>query len=365
MRRCRSPIAIDFGEHRVKVLQLQRTGDRTVVSAAATAAVEPAPTAAAAPSPAATAAPARSASDAATRASATADDAARVARLLAAAKRALRAAPFRGDTARVALGLDAVATRHLRIPHDQLDRAGDRIAAKIAEPPAPPTEVAICPIPVSDLFDHGERMREFLCCVAPQPAIDRLLQLCEGSGLRPDGIDLEPLAQARALLRAHATESFVHVDVGASSTRMSIVRGGEPVLMRAVGAGGERVRQVLEARLGLDVASLVALAGRADTAAIERAVADALAETLEPIVRRVADGIRYCGTLFHGKAVTALRVTGQCAALPGLVPYLERRIGVAAEHVDLFAGLDAGPIPAGRRRDYATALGLALGGLPQ
>jgi Tfp pilus assembly PilM family ATPase len=360
MRRCRSPIAIDFGEHRVKVLQLQRIGERVVVSAAATAAVEPAPLAPAVDAPAAPAAGSAPGTDA---------TAARAARLQAAARRALRSARFRGDVARVALGLDSISTRHLRIAHDHLEQAGERIAAKIAESPAPPTEVAICPLAVSDLYEHGERLREFLCCVAPQPAIDALLSLCEATGLRPDGIDLEPLAQARALLRAHATESFVHVDVGAAASRVTIVRAGEPVLMRSVAVGAERLRTLLEASLGVDVASLAALqqdpGDGGDGGELARAVVDTLAQTLEPLVRRITDGIRYCGTLFHGRAVTALRVTGRCATLPGLVPYLERRVGVAAERVDLFHGLDAGPIPTARRDDYATALGLALGGLPR
>jgi Tfp pilus assembly PilM family ATPase len=364
MRRCRSPIAIDFGEHRVKVLQLQRHGERTTVSAAATAVVEAAPAATAATVATPPAAPGRARVDRGAPAAGTADPT-RAARMIAATRRALRAAPFRGTTVRVALGLDAVATRHLRIAHDELEQAGDRIAAKIAEAPAPPTEVAICPLPVSDLFEQGERTREFLCCIAPRPEVDTVLALCEALGLRPDAVDLEPLAQARALLRAHASESFVHLDIGERSTRMAVVRAREPVLLRAVGAGGGRLQQILRARLGLDADAVAALGGRDDDATLARTVVDALAETLEPVVRRVVDGIRYCGTLFHGRPAGALRVTGQCAALPGLVAHLERGIGIGAEHVDLFAGLDAPRIPSGRRRDYATALGLALGGLPQ
>ena len=341
MRRCRSPIAIDFGEHRVKVLQLQRVGDRLVVCAAATAAVE-------------------------TAADGGATGGQRTARLAAAARRALRAAPFRGSAARVALNLDVVATRHLRIPHDQLEHAAERIVAKVEEPPAPPTAVAICPIAVSDLYEQGERKREFLCCLAPQPAVDELVALCEQVGLRPEALDLAPLAQARALLRAHATDSFVHVDIGAAATRIAVLRAGEPVLLRSIPIGGERLRAVLESHLRLDVAAVDALAAARPQAAallVSRLV-DALAETLETVVRRVADGIRYCGTLFHGRAVSALRVTGQLASLPGLVPYLEQRIGVPAQTVDPFTGIDAQAVPVPRRRCHTTTLGLALAGLP-
>lgn len=337
MRRSRSPIALDLGEHRVRALQLIRSGDRIAVSAAAVAAVAPART-----------------------------DGDRRARLQDAARRALRAAPFRGRLATPALRLADIETRHVRLAHDEIERAGERIAAMVAEPPGPPTPVSICPLAISDLVEHGERRREFLCCIAPQPAIDELIELCEALGKVPDRIDLAPVAQARALLHAAPQESFAHVDVGVASSRVTVVRSGEVVLMRTAAIGGDALRRAVHARLQLAPETLTTLAAgpAAGDATLTAAVVEAIAEPLEGLVRRIADGLRYIAALFHGRAVTSLRVSGASARLPGLVPYLERRLGVAAAAVVPFAGIDAAAIAPVQHAEFTLALGLALGGLP-
>lgn len=338
MRRSRSHIAIDFGEHRVRALQLTRTGDDLAVTAAAAATVP-------------------AASDAAGRRNG----------WLAAGRAALRAAAFRGRSVSVALRLDDIETRHVRIPFEQLDHAAERIAAKVEEPPGPATAVSICPLAVSDLFEHGERKREFLCCIAPQPAIDAVVGLCEGLGKVPDRIDLGPLAMVRALLHDRPDASFVHLDIGATASRVTIVRAGEPVLMRSVAVGGVQLHRALQSRLQLELATLVDLDQDPTTASspVHEAVVDALAESLELLVQRIADGIRYCGSLFHGRAVTSLLATGAITTLPGIVQYLGRRVGIPAEIARPFAAITAGAIPAHQRGEFTTALGLALGGLPR
>ncbi|MFY9344941.1 MAG: hypothetical protein WAT39_20780, partial [Planctomycetota bacterium] len=102
----------------------------------------------------------------------------------------------------------------------------------------------------------------------------------------------------------------------------------------------------------------------ADAAALAEAVAAAVGTPLAPVVRKVAEGIRYCGSLFHGRAVTALRATGALAHLPGLVAWLGRAVGVSSEIAEPFVSVEPGPLadrPPVERGRYATALGLALG----
>lgn len=333
MRRARSPIAIDFGEHAVKVAQLELRGDEVHVRAAAQATL------------------------------ADGDEHDLAERQCAAARTALQQAPFRGRDVRVALPLPAVTTRHLRLPSDQLDDAGARIAAKVADEDGSGKALRICPLPVADLLDQGARQREFVCCIAEDDVVAAAIERCERLGLAPVAIELAPLAQCRTLLRSAPQESFALVDFGVRSTRFVLVRAGEPVLLRLVPFGGRRLQAALAERLQLDADAMADLA--TDPAAadlLQKAAGDVLEPALAPLLLRLAEGIRYCGSLFHGRTVTRIELCGGSAALAGLAPRLARAIGLSTHVVDPLPGA---ALPRGdARAAWTTAVGLALGGLP-
>lgn len=333
MRRARSSIALDFGEHAVKAVQLELRGDELHVRAAGHATL------------------------------ANGDEADLAERQLAAAHTVLRQAPFRGRDVRIALPLPAVTARHLRLSTEQLDDAGARIAAKIADEHGGGKALRICPLPVADLLDQGQRQREFVCCIAEDDVVGAAIARCERLGLAPVAIELAPLAQCRTLLRAAPQESFALVDFGVRSTRFVLVRAGEPVLLRVVPCGGRRLQAALDERLQLDADALADLAAEpAEAELLQQAVGDALEPALAPLLLRLAEGIRYCGSLFHGRTVTRLELAGGIASLPGLATRLSRAIGLSTHVVD---PLPDQPLPRGdARAAWTTAVGLALGGLP-
>ena len=334
----RSPIAIDFGSRSVTALQLEVHGTGMRVRAAGQERL-----------------PADAATD---------DEAA----WLATGRRLLRRAGFRGRAAITALGLDAVATRHVRVASESDAEVGAAIAARLQDTIDGDDEVVVQPLPVAELFDQGERRRELLCCIARQPAIDACIERVERLRLRPQTIEFGPLAQLRTLVQQAPRESFAHLDLGADASRLGLVRAGQPFTVRPVPVAGETCRRQLEERLGLDLPTLQTLGEQSelDARLCAAAVIDALAEPIEQLVLRITEGIRYCGALFQGRAVTSLRVSGRLAYLPGLVAELGRRIGLRSEAVDPLTGIEPGPLagatPA-RRSDFTTAVGLCLGGL--
>lgn len=337
-RRRRSPIALDLGEHAVKAVQLERRGTGLRVRAAAHAVVPPGP------------------------------DATRRARLLDAARVALRTAPFRGRAVSVALRSDDVRTRHIRIPADALDRASELLAREMQDSAG--AETAACAMPVAELLERGQQVREFLCCMAPAAAVQEVIAVSEALGLVPDLIDLENCAQVRPFLRPGAQDSFLHVDLGTRNTRITVVRSGATVLMRSVPVGCSHLQQALQRRLGLPVDTLLELAGtrRPDLPDLHSEIAAALAEPLDAILRRIVHCVRYCGALFQGRAVTVMRLGGGLAGLPGLCGYVGRRIGISCELADPFAALQL-PAPAAlppqAAGSFATALGLAVRGVDE
>lgn len=339
MSRSRSPIALDFGEHSVKALQLEQRGPVLRVRAAHAAAVD--------------------------RASPATD---RTRRMIESGRRALRSRGFRGKSAVVALRLSDVTTRHIRIPIEKLEQAGEIIGRQVQDHGGTGTELSICPIPVADLFDQGERKREFLCCIAKMDAIQQVIDVTEALDLVPVAIDLEPCALVRPYLYRSEAESFLHLDIGTDSTRITVVHAGATVLMRTARLGADQLQKTLEGHLQMPIEAVFDLGAdpTIDPAELHNTVTGALAEPLEALLLRVADGVRYCGALFQGRAVNLMRISGGIAALPGLVPYLGRRIGITAELANPFAGILVPAGTSGRRGalpGFGTALGLALRGM--
>ncbi len=341
MARDRSPIALDFGEHSVKALQLEHRGGQLRVRCAHLARVT-APT--------------------------TAPPIERRASRIEAAQRVLREGSFRGRAAVVALGLADFEARRIRVPMDKIDQAGDIITRQVLDQPETTGDLRIVPIPVADLFDHGQTKREFLCCVAKAAAIDDLIQLTEAAGLVPEAIDLEPCAQVRPFARRSHDECFLHLDIGQRHTRITIVRAGAPVFLRQSKIGGASLLAVLQQRLPLDVEAILDLGRDAgtDQHELHDSVTGAIAEPLEALLLELAASVRYCGSLFQGRAVTRMGLSGGLAALPGLAPYLGRRIGITTELADPFEAIETRSVTAstaGGRSHYCTALGLALRGI--
>lgn len=338
MARSCSPIALDFGGHSVKALQLELRGGQPRVRCAHLERVQVPPTA-------------------------TPDE--RRSGRIAAAQRLLRRASFRGRAAVVALGLAELETRRIRVPTDKLPQAGEIITREIQGQPPSSDDLRIVPIPVADLFDHGQTKREFLCCIAKAAAIDDLILVTEAVGLVPEAIDLEPCALVRPFAMRGQDECFLHLDLGERQTRITIVRAGSPVWLRVSKVGCDTLLAVLQRRLPMDVESLLDLEHDAATTGLGEAVTGALAEPLEALLLELAAGVRYCGSLFQGRAVTRIRLSGGLAALPGLAAYLGRRIGITTEVADPFESVAVGEVLApaiGGRSHYCTALGLALRG---
>jgi type IV pilus assembly protein PilM len=340
MARNRSAIALDFGGYSVKALQLEGRGERLRVRCAHMARIATSPTQ---------------------------TPAERRAQTIEAGRRVLREASFRGRSAVVALSLGDIQTRRLRIPTDKLAQAGEIIAREIQDQPTAGQDLSIVPIAVADLFDHGEMKREFLCCITRAAAIDELIAVTEAIGLVPEAIDLEPCAQVRPFARRAQQDCFLHLDIGRQRSRITIVRAGVTVLMKSCGIGSEPMLATLGKRLQLDIDDLVELgAAPGEQRELHEAVTGALAEPLETLLLEVSAAVRYVGALFQGRAVTLMRVAGGIAALPGLAPYLGRRIGITTEVADPFTEIETGPVTTstgGTRSSYCTVLGLALRGV--
>ncbi|MEO6906865.1 MAG: type IV pilus assembly protein PilM, partial [Abditibacteriaceae bacterium] len=126
--------------------------------------------------------------------------------------------------------------------------------------PFPPSEVQWDAAAMRDLpMDPSSSNMDVLLVAARHELIELHLQLLNAIKIDPRAIDVEPLAAARAL-SGSLSENNIKIDyndvcavlnIGASSTEISILRGDELVFTRTVPMGGNMITQALADNLNL------------------------------------------------------------------------------------------------------------------
>jgi type IV pilus assembly protein PilM len=99
-----------------------------------------------------------------------------------------------------------------------------------------------------------------LLAVAQSDMIDRHVQVLQAAGLKPEAIDVEPLAVSRTLLdlggATHpAGHTVVIVNAGAGVTDIGIYRDKLPTLLRALPLAGDNITRAIADTLGCDLAT--------------------------------------------------------------------------------------------------------------
>jgi Tfp pilus assembly PilM family ATPase len=129
--------------------------------------------------------------------------------------------------------------------------------------PFPPSEVIMDFKALRDLPSDPDAMNmEVLLAAAQREIIDLHVQVVQDAKLDPRAIDVEPLAAARALahplitgadpnIEADYNDVAAILNIGASGTEISILRGDLLVFTRSVPTGGATMTQAIVDTLGL------------------------------------------------------------------------------------------------------------------
>lgn len=161
-------------------------------------------------------------------------------------------------------GTGALVVRIIEVPkmsdgelEDNMKMDADRYI------PFPPSEVIMDFKALRELPSDPDAMNmEVLLAAAQREIIDLHIQVLQDAKLDPRAIDVEPLAAARALTNPLTTGTDINAEpdyndvaailnIGASGTEISILRGDILVFTRTVPAGGNALTQAITDTLGL------------------------------------------------------------------------------------------------------------------
>jgi type IV pilus assembly protein PilM len=225
---------------------------------------------------------------------------------------------------------------------------------------------------------EDEGTMDVLIVAAPREAVASRIEACNQAGLEVEVVDIEAFAMHRALVETGSDESMktgtiALVDVGATTTNVSVVDNGSFALTRSIPHAGQNVTDALKKGFKLDEDK--AEEGKRqldfellmdDDAPVENPPLRVAQSPVDELVREVRRSLNYFQSqqTEAGSTETVSRVvlSGGGSEMRGLAPYFESKLGIPVSCIGVFDNprvlLDGSE--QGHGMDLTVASGLAM-----
>lgn len=261
--------------------------------------------------------------------------------LSAAIKQLLKEARISATVAHIAAAGGSVFVRPVQFP--KMNEVALRKSIRFEAGRYVPGSVEESFIEFEILGDAAEGQMNVLMVAAPRDVVESRVNACEAAGLDVEVVDVESFAINRALIETNRegapASSFALIDIGASSTSVSIIHDGVFAMNRSIPHGGQILTEALvsyfslseeDAEAGktqLDVTNLLNEIG-----VLESPPLKVIQPHIDDLVREVRRSLNYFqsqqGEGQEARKVEHLVVCGGGAKLPGLPEYLSQRLGL-------------------------------------
>lgn len=224
----------------------------------------------------------------------------------------------------------------------------------------------------------SETQMNVLIVAAPRDIVESRIDACRNAGLTVESVDIEVFASYRSLLETSpdfvpGDTTVALVDIGASSTNVTVINRGVIEMNRSFPSGGQVLTDELkrkfnlndeDAELGksqLDVRQILTPNGAQDNPPLK-----VIQSQLEDLVREIRRSMNYFQSQQSesgaGRQIEKVYLSGGGANMEGIAEFLTQRLSVDVEARGVFSNPRLlPPEPTyGPGRDIAVASGLAL-----
>lgn len=295
----------------------------------------------------------------------------------AAIKQLLRESHMSATAACIAVAGGSVVVRSVRIP--KMPEATLRKSIKYEAGRYVPSSVEDSYIEFEIVGEADENQMDVLIVAAPKDIVESRIKACEAAGLDVDIVDVEAFAAYRALLESdpsnpYGNQTVAIVDIGGSTTNMSVISEGAFAMARSLSQGGKTWTDALKNYFRLSEED--AESGKAQLDLTELTGAEQPRENpplrvvqplIDDLIREVRRSLNYFQSQAQegggGKAVDTVVLSGGAAKLPGLADYFAHKLGIPTVSLGALDNAKfsyAGPGDAGHGLDLAVASGLAM-----
>jgi type IV pilus assembly protein PilM len=233
--------------------------------------------------------------------------------------------------------------------------------------PLPPAEVVFDIVPFSS---DGSKV-QLIGIGYARRVIDQLLVVLDESGIEVSALESEIFALPRAVLPRGTSETALIIDIGKSSTKLTVASHGLPRLATTLDVGGHALTLAVQKYFGVTeeeakkVKAEKGLVVGKDSDEYVTAMFSTISVIREEVLRRMDYWESRKATTPGFAPVTRAILVGGNANVRGLPEYLESTLKIPVELGNVFANCAPRsawlpPIDFNESLSYGTAVGLAL-----
>lgn len=241
------------------------------------------------------------------------------------------------ESSKIALAVsgDNVIARNLLIPVMPDAELAEAVRFETeAQIPLPGKDVTIDFAKYNVIDDGKVKKQEVLAVAVKNEVIDRMVRIVTASGLQPVIMDIEPLVLLRAIKILNPSgiphdKSYAIVNIGSSSTNISVFRGDQMFFTRTLGFGIYKLSLSLAAYYNIPFE-------QAETAVKQAAISAETSETthsgqqtdellipkINGLITEVRRSMEYYQSQNSGREVSHIFITGMGASITGLADYM-------------------------------------------
>lgn len=171
---------------------------------------------------------------------------------------------------------------------------------------------------------------QVLLTAAAKNLVKKYLDIFKGAGLNLISLETETFALIRSLVGLDKS-TVVIVDMGASSTAISIIENGVPFLNRSLNFGGLTITKEIAAGLGIDFNQAEQMKYDVGMSVVGEA---GVPKIIEKSLVMLLNEIKYCTNIYQsqesmrGKRVEKIILTGGGALMPNFTDYLSSALNM-------------------------------------
>lgn len=289
----------------------------------------------------------------------------------------LREAKIGANGAIIAVSGGTVVCRIVRIP--KMPEATLRKSIKFEASRYVPNSAEDSYIEFEIVGYSEDGQMDVLIVAAPRDIVESRVNACQAAGLEVEIVDVGAFAAYRSLVEADQLQNYTDttialVDIGATTTNMSIVECGVFTMTRTINQGGQTLTDALKQYFKLSSEDAEAGKAQLDVSELldektpkENPPLRVIQPHLDELVREIRRSLNYYQSQqkegSQANAVKQILLCGGGAALTGMPEYIGHKLGIPTTAVKLYSNPRiTGPEPERPAAEYdlAVAAGLAM-----
>lgn len=185
---------------------------------------------------------------------------------------------------------------------------------------------------IENTGDSGNQM-EVLIIAAPRSLVAKYLRIVQAASLEIVGMETETIAVARSLIADFKTPTTMIVNIGASTTDLSVVSLSSVRFTRSISTGGTAMARAVSQGLGFDLsqADEYKKTYGMDANQLEGKIMQAIKPIFDVITDEIKRSIAFYNSHHKDDKVKRVVVCGGTASLPGAIVYIASSLDLEVE----------------------------------